>query len=109
VQAPDAATEALVDPLLASIRAVGATAEPPTVTTTTMVTTMVPTPPDAAVPVTVPVTLPDGTPLAPATYDADGAVTAEVFTPANSVVDGAVQVTDDSRSITVAVPPEWTN
>lgn len=119
VQSATAADEAIVAPVLASVNVVGITEPASAVTTTTAPQLTVPagTTPGAAV------TLPDGTPLAPAAPptpgdgdaaadqtagDGDAATDGAVFTPANSVVDGAVQVTDDSRTITVAVPPEWT-
>lgn len=114
VQSANAAEEAFVAPVLDSLNAVGITQPASAVTTTTLPQVSVPagTTPGAAV------TLPDGTPLVPAappgpggSSDADATDTAadgSVFTPANSVVDGAVQVTDDSRTITVAVPPGWT-
>ena len=58
-----------------------------------------------------PVTLPDGTPLVPATAPGQEgpppSVATEPFTPSNSIAEGAVQITDDTRTITVAVPPDW--
>jgi hypothetical protein len=114
VQSTNPAEEAVVAPVLASLNVVGITQPATAITTTTVPQLTVPvgTTPGATV------TLPDGTPLAPAAPPgapgaADDAAAPDqadgpVFTPANSVVDGAVQVTDDSRTITVAVPPEWT-
>ena len=34
-------------------------------------------------------------------------VAAGPFTPSNSIAEGAMQITDDTRTITVAVPPDW--
>ena len=68
--------------------------------------------PTTAAPVGTPTTAGGATPTtaaaAPTTVAASPTTAAAgPFTPTNSLAVGAVQVTDDSRTITVAVPPDW--
>ncbi len=110
LQAATAADVDVFDPLLASFNAVGITS--------TVGGDEVVEQPSGEVPAQttplVPVTLPDGTPIVPATAPGQGGgATAPqdtepaVFTPTNSLAEGAVQITDDTRTITLAVPPDW--
>jgi hypothetical protein len=109
IQAPTEADVALFAPILASFNAIGITStvgaedEAPAAEAPAEA-------PQGTTAIT-PVTLPDGTPLVPATAPgqegpAPSAPTGP-FTPTGSLAEGALQVTDDSRSITVAVPPDW--
>lgn len=108
VQTATPADAAFVSPILASFNAVG-------ITSTAGAEGDVVTQPGASIPdATTPavtVTLPDGSPLVPATAPASGVPTGsevdDAFTPSNAIAEGAVQITDDTRTITVAVPPDW--
>jgi len=111
VQAPTLADVAFFEPILASFNAVG-------ITSTVGAPDVAVQPPSEipaeAAPI-VAVTMPDGTPLVPATAPGQGGgapapedTAVAVFTPNNVLAEGAVQVTDDTRTIAVAVPPDWT-
>ena len=110
LQAPTPADVAFFEPILASFNAVGITS---TVGAADVVEEPASELPAQATPI-VAVTLPDGTPLVPATAPGQGGgvtapedTTSAVFTPSNVLAEGAVQVSDDTRTIAVAVPPDW--
>jgi len=111
LQAPTAADVAFIEPVLASFNAVGITN---TIGADDVVEAPVSEIPAQTTPV-VGVTLPDGTPLVPATAPGQGGgapapedtTASDVFTPTNSVAEGAVQIVDDTQTIAVAVPPDW--